>query len=76
VTDQMSERDELTLRVLSLIDRTTIAEQRRRALCAYAEAARQDPQVATIVRLVLASRRERTNGGGNVIRLRREAGGA
>jgi hypothetical protein len=70
VADSMGERDEVTLSVLSLIDRTTVAEQRRRALRAYAEQAREDPQVAGIVRLVLASRRERRNGGGNVIALR------
>jgi hypothetical protein len=32
--------------------------------------ARQDEGVAEIVRLMLVSRRERENGGGNVIRLR------
>jgi hypothetical protein len=70
MADSLSERDEVTLSVLSLIDRTTVAEQRRRALRAYAEQAREDLQVAGIVRLVLASRRERRHGGGNVIALR------
>jgi hypothetical protein len=70
MTDRLSERDELTLRTLAIIGRTTVAEQRRQALAAYAEQARQDPDVAEIVRLMLASRRERLNGGGNVISLR------
>ena len=39
------------------------------ALAAYACQARQDPQVAEIVRLMLASRRERRNGRSNVIEL-------
>ncbi len=40
--DRLSERDDLTLRTLALLDRTTIAEQRRRALAAYARQARQE----------------------------------
>jgi hypothetical protein len=67
--DELSERDDLTLRTLALIKRTTVAEQRRRALRDYARHAREDPQIADIVRLILTSRRER-EGGGNVIRLR------
>ena len=70
MADRLSERDELTLHTLAIIGRTTVAEQRRAALRAYAEQARQDPDVAEIVRLILASRRERMNGGGNVISLR------
>ena len=50
MVDHLSERDDLTLRTLAFIERTTVAE---------------------IVRLMLASRRERQNGGGNVIRLER-----
>jgi hypothetical protein len=73
--DSLSERDELTFRTLALIERTTVAEQRRRALRAYASQARKDPQVAAITRLVLSSRRKRRHGGGNVIALR-EAPGA
>lgn len=46
-----------------------LAEQRRIALAAYARRARQDPNVAEIVRLMLASRRKRVTGGGNVIRM-------
>jgi hypothetical protein len=66
----LSERDELTLRTLALLERTTLAEQRRQALRAYAAQAREDEGVAEIVRLMLASRRDRENGGGNVIRMR------
>ena len=72
MADRLSERDELTLRTLAIIEGTTAAEQRRIALSAYARQAREDdPAVAEIVRLMLASRRGRENGGGNVIRLSR-----
>jgi len=64
----MSERDEVTLRVLAIIEDTTFADQRRQAVQAYAAWAREDPRVAEIVRLMLASRRARTRAG-NVIRL-------
>lgn len=67
--DHLTEPDELTLRTLAIIERTTVAEQRRRALRAYAEQARRDPRVAEIVGLILASRRKRRNGGENVIKL-------
>jgi hypothetical protein len=67
--DRMSERDEMTLQTVAFIERTTMAEQRRQALAAYAAQARRDPNVAKIVRLILASRRARGNGGGNVIRM-------
>jgi hypothetical protein len=67
--DHLSERDELTLRTLAIIEGTTLARQRRIALAAYARQARQEPDVAEIVRLMLAARRGRVNGGGNVIRL-------
>ena len=62
--DRLTEPDELTLRTLGLIDGTTVAEQ-----------ARSDPRVAKIVRLMLASHRERRNGGANVISLRRDRDG-
>ena len=68
MADRLSERDEMTLRTLALIERTTVAEQRRQALRAYAASARQDTKVAEIVRPILASRRKRDNGG-NVISL-------
>lgn len=71
MTDHLSERDEMTLRVLSIIEDTTLAEQRRQALRAYARQAREDASVAEIVRLILASRRG-NNGGSNVISLRKE----
>lgn len=64
----ISERDDMTLRVLALINRTTVAAERREAVRVYARSARRDPHVAEIVRLVLASRRERH--GGAVIPLR------
>jgi hypothetical protein len=69
MADRMNELDELTLHTLAVIEGTAIAEQRRRALAAYARQARQDPRVAEIVGLMLASRRERRNGGSNVIAL-------
>jgi hypothetical protein len=69
VADHLSEPDELTLRTLAIIEDTTVAEQRRIALAAYARQARQDPNVAEIVGLMLAARRKRANGAGNVIRL-------
>lgn len=74
MADQISERDELTLRTLAIIEGTTLAEQRREAIHAYAACARQDPNVAEIVRLMLASRRERQNGGTNVIEMRGKHG--
>lgn len=64
---EISERDEMTLRVLALLDRTTFAEQRREAVRAYARQARQDEDVAGIVRLMLASRRQRAGAAANVI---------
>lgn len=68
--DRLSERDEMTLRTLAFIERTTLAEQRRQALAAYAAEARQDEDVAEIVRLMLASRRARwQKGTDNVIRM-------
>ncbi len=73
--DSLSECDDMTLRVLAIIDRTTPAEQRRRPLAANAAQARQGPNVAHIVRLMLVSRRERLNGGGNVIRIEGRRGG-
>ena len=69
MADHLSERDELTLRTLAFIERTTFAEQRRIALADYARRAREDGNVAEIVRLMMHSRRERRNGGGNVIRM-------
>lgn len=71
MADRLSERDELTLRTLAFIERTTVAEQRRQALREYAARARQDEDVAEIVRLMLASWRERQTGA-NVIRLGRK----
>jgi len=67
VADRISEADEMTLRVLAIIEDTTVAGQRREAIRSYARRARQDPRVAEIVGLILASRRRRSNGGANVI---------
>ena len=70
MADRMTERDEVTLRLLAIIDDTTIAEQRRRALAVYAEQARRgNPWVAETAEAALRSRRARRNGGANVIRL-------
>ena len=70
VANRLSEPDEVTLCVLALLERTTVAEQRRRAVQAFARAARQDAHVDQIVRLILARRREREHGGSNVVSLR------
>jgi hypothetical protein len=67
---RLSERDEVTLSVLALMEETTVAEQRRRALAAYASQACTCPDVTQIVRLILASRRAREAAPGNVITLR------
>lgn len=66
----LSERDDITLRVLAIIEQTTVVEQRRQALAAYTAQARRDPRVAEIVKLTLASCRERQRGMGNVVQLR------
>lgn len=68
--DRMSEQDEVTYRILAIIDKTTVAEQRRIALAWYARQARDaDPHVAEAGRLILAARLERAGGGSNVVRL-------
>ncbi len=59
MSDSLSERDQVTLSVLAIIGRTTVAEQRRQAIRDYARRARQDEDVAGIVRLILAARRTR-----------------
>ena len=65
-----SERDDITLRLLAIAERTTVAEQRRRALAAHAAGARADPWIAEAVRLVFASRRDRQRRrAGNVVSL-------
>jgi hypothetical protein len=70
MADSLAELDDMTLRVLALMDGTTVAQQRREAIRDYARRARQDPDVAEIVRLILASRRDQRGGGGNVIEMR------
>jgi hypothetical protein len=69
VADRTGKRDEATLHVLAILDGTTVAEQRRQAVRSYCARARQDDDVAEIVRLILAARRERSGGGGNVIEI-------
>ena len=59
MSDSLSERDQVTLSVLAIIGRTTVAEQRRQAIRDYARRARQGEDVAGIVRLILAARRTR-----------------
>jgi len=70
MADSLAELDDMTLRVLALLDDTTVAEQRREAIRDYARRARQDPDVAEIVRLIRAYRRDQRSGGGNVIEFR------
>lgn len=67
--DRLGECDEVTLWTLAYLERTTVAEQRRCAIRAYTRQAREDPQVADLVRLILTSRRKQ-EGGSNVIQLR------
>ena len=70
MADRMTERDEVTLHMLAILADTTRAEQRRRALAAYAEQARKgNPSLARAVEAALRSRRARQDGG-NVTRLR------
>ena len=59
MADRMTAEDEFTLRTLAYIQRTTVAEQRRLALAAYARRARRDSNVALIVRNMLASAQAR-----------------
>jgi hypothetical protein len=66
----LSERDEMTLHVLAILEGTTVAAQRRQAVRNYARRARESDDVGAIVSLILASRRERQGGGSNVVSLR------
>ena len=59
MTDRMSERDEVTLRTLAYVERTTVAEQRRKAIREYAVRGRRSKQVGELVALILASRQAR-----------------
>ena len=67
MTDRLSDQDQVTLDVLAIIEQTTAAEQRRQAVRSYLSNARQDPNIAEIVRLVMASRHKKL--GGNVIQI-------
>ena len=70
MADRMTERDEVTLHFLAILADTTRAEQRRRALAAYAEQARKgNPALARTVEAALRSRRARREGG-TVVKLR------
>ena len=66
----LSERDEITLHVLAILEGTTVAAQRREAIRDFARRAREHDDVGAIVSLILASRRERHGGGSNVVSLR------
>jgi hypothetical protein len=65
----LSERDDITLHVLAILGGTTVAEQRRQAVRSWCAQARQDKGTAEIVRLILASRRQRASGSSNVIEI-------
>lgn len=57
----LTEREELALRVLALVEETTVAEQRRLAVRAHARAALDNPHLAECVDLALAAQRGRSN---------------
>ena len=61
------------MRTVALIERCTVAEVRRRAVTAYVSRALDDPAVAEIVTLILASRRRAAGDRTNVLELRRRA---
>ena len=70
MADSLSERDDLTLRELAIIEDVPLAEIRLRALADYARRARRaDRNLAEAVRLMLASRRNRRPSRANVIPL-------
>jgi len=74
MSDSLSERDQVTLSVLAITGRTTVAEAAPPGDPRLRPPRRQDEDVAGIVRLILAARRERDSGGGNVINLRGNRG--
>ena len=60
MADRMTERDEVTLHMLAILQDTTIAEQRRRALAAFADQARAaNPKLAEAAEAALRSRHRR-----------------
>ena len=70
MADKLTDQDDMTLRIMAIVEGTTIAEQRRRALAAYAASSRQDPDVAEIVCLALEYGREIQYGSRDVISMR------
>jgi hypothetical protein len=70
----VSDEDEATLWALALVEGTSVAEQKRRAICAYTERARRDESLAALVQsnVEQKQRREREKAI-NVIPLRRRA---
>ncbi len=68
----VSDEDEAALWALALVEGTSVAEQRRRAICAWAKRARRDPGIAELVAINVEQkqRREREKAS-NVIPLRR-----
>jgi hypothetical protein len=59
MADRMSDEDQETFRILAYVERTTIAEQRRHALAAYAKGARREKNIAALVGQCLTWRRQR-----------------
>jgi len=76
MADHLSECDRVTFQQLAILERTTPAEQRRKALAAYARNARRRKQVGELVGLIMAARQEREqrHEDSNVIKLRRNRG--
>jgi hypothetical protein len=71
----ISDEDEAALWALALVEGTTVAEQRRRAIRAYAKRARRDPHIAELVQInVERKRRREREAASNVIPLRRNHG--
>ncbi len=67
----LSDEDGATLWALALVERTTVAEQRRRAIRAWARRARRNPSIARLVEINLEAKRRREQPvAGNVIQLR------
>ena len=70
--EPLSEEDEVTLWALALVEHTTVAEQRRRAIRAYTKDARCHPNIAELVRINIGWKKQREErDASNVIPLRR-----
>lgn len=74
-TTSLTDEDEATLWALALVEGTTVAEQRRRAIRAYAKRARRDEHIVALAQVSVEQkqRRERETTS-NVIPLRRHRG--